>query len=240
MIVLIYVLSILYILAYFIHKFLKVWLSSSIELNRRINKRIIYKTVLKALDIILQNTLLLQIAVVIFVVISCFLVFIYIYYRFLLVPISKVWPIGCELYKMLSFFPIANIPSCFIFDFLDNIIFSGKFASGIVVNIILESTVKASVPSSMYEQIKASILRDSKFSLEDICGDTEKQLEKAESKRNFELSHEDMIDLKKEVLIKQCTDSQMQNSLVNEDNNLTKGIKNKLFKSVCTATYSGL
>ena len=240
MIVLIYVLSILYILAYFIHKFLKVWLSSSRELNRRINKRIIYKTVLKALDIILQNTLFLQIAVVIFVVISCFLVFIYIYYRFLLVPISKVWPIGCELYKMLSFFPIANIKQLGIFDFLDNIIFSGKFASGIVVNIILESTVKASVPSSMYEKIKASILRDSKFSLEDICGDTEKQLEKAESKTKFELSHEDMIDLKKEALIKQCTNSQMQNSLVNEDNNLTTGIKNKLFKSVCTATYSGL
>jgi hypothetical protein len=141
---------------------------------------------------------------------------------------------------MLSFFPIENIKQLGIFDFFDNIIFSGKFASGIVVNIILESTVKASVPSSMYEQIKASILRDSKFSLEDICGDTEKQLEKAESKRKFELSHEDMIDLKKEALIKQCTDSQIQNSLVNEDNNLTKGIKNKLFKSVCTATYSGL
>ena len=141
---------------------------------------------------------------------------------------------------MLSFFPIANIKQLGIFDFFDNIIFSGKFASGIVVNIILESTVKASVPSSMYEKIKASILRDSKFSLEDICGDTEKQLEKAESKTKFELSHEDMIDLKKEALIKQCTNSQMQNSLVNEDNNLTTGIKNKLFKSVCTATYSGL
>ena len=49
-----------------------------------------------------------------------------------------------------------------------------------------------------------------------------------------------MIDLKKEALIKQCTNSQMQNSLVNEDNNLTTCIKNKLFKSVCTATYSGL
>ena len=45
MIVLIYVLSILYILVYFIHKFLKVWLSNSIELNRRINNRIIYKTI---------------------------------------------------------------------------------------------------------------------------------------------------------------------------------------------------
>ena len=49
-----------------------------------------------------------------------------------------------------------------------------------------------------------------------------------------------MINLKKEALIKQCTDSQMENSLVNQDNNLTKNIKNKLFKSVCTATYSGL
>ena len=104
MIVLIYVLSILYILLYFIHKFLKIWLSNSIELNKIINQRIIYKTVLKFLDIIFQNILLLQIAVIIFVVITCFIVFIYIYYRFILVPISKVWPIGCELYKMLSFF----------------------------------------------------------------------------------------------------------------------------------------
>ena len=93
MIVTIYVLSILYILAYFIHKFLKVWLSTSIELNRRIQERIIYKTVLKILDIILQNVNFLIASVIIFVSITCFIIFIYIYYRFLLVPISKIWTI---------------------------------------------------------------------------------------------------------------------------------------------------
>ena len=55
MIVTIYILSILYILAFFIHKFLKVWLSTSIELNRRIRERIVYRTVLKILYIIKET-----------------------------------------------------------------------------------------------------------------------------------------------------------------------------------------
>ena len=228
MIVTIYILSILYILAFFIHKFLKVWLSTSIELNRRIRERIVYRTVLKILDIILQNVYILILAVIIFVSITCFIIFIYIYYRFLLVPISKIWPIGCELYKAFSFYPIGNLKQLGIFDFFDKLIFSGKIVSGIVVNIILESTVKYSVPKDMYEQIKASILKDAKFSLEDICGDTKKKLEQNEntiSRKQYGLSHEQMTELKRDALIKQCTNSQMQNYLADEDTNFTTGIK---------------
>jgi hypothetical protein len=245
MIVTIYILSILYILAFFIHKFLKVWLSTSIELNRRIKERIIYRTILKILDIILQNVYLLIVATIIFVSITCFIIFIYIYYRFLLVPISKIWLIGCKLYNAFSFYPIGNLKQLGIFDFFDKLIFSGKFVSGIVINIILESTIKYSVTEEMYNKIKESILKDSKFSLEDICGDTKKQLEENDSKNNisrtqYGLSHEQMTELKREALIKQCTNTQMQNYLVDEDNNFTTGIKNKLFKNVCKATYSNL
>jgi hypothetical protein len=245
MIVTIYILSILYILAFFIHKFLKAWLSTSIELNRRIRERIIYKTVLKILDIILQNVYVLIASVIIFVSITCFIIFIYIYYRFLLVPISKIWPIGCDLYKAFSFYPIGNLKQLGIFNFFDKLIFSGKVVSGIVVNIILESTVKYSVPKDMYEQIKASILKDAKFSLEDICGDTKKKLEQNDNENNisrkrYGLSHEQMTELKRDALIKQCTNTQMQNYLADEDTNFTTGIKNKLFKNICTATYSSL
>ena len=117
--------------------------------------------------------------------------------------------------------------------------------SGIVVNIILESTVKYSVPKDMYEKIKASILKDAKFSLEDICGDTKKKLEQNDNENNisrkqYGLSHEQMTELKRDALIKQCTNAQMQNYLADEDTNFTTGIKNKLFKNVCTATYSSL
>ena len=243
MIVLIYVLSILYIFAFFIHKFLKVWLSTSIELNRRIRERIIYMMVLKVLDVILQNIYVLITAVIIFITISCFIVFIYVYYRFLLVPMSKIWPIGCELYKAFSFYPIIELKQVGVFDFLDKIIFSGKFVSGIVVNIILESTIKYSVNKEMYQEIKKSILKDANFSFEDVCGDTKKELEendKSMSMNRNGLSHKEMIDLSREALIKHCTNTQMQNYVSNEDSNFTKGIKNKLFKSVCTATYSGL
>jgi hypothetical protein len=245
MIVTIYILSILYILAFFIHKFLKAWLSTSIELNRRIKERIIYKAVLRILDTILQNVYILIASVIIFVSITCFIIFIYIYYRFLLVPISKIWPIGCDLYKAFSFYPIGNLKQLGIFDFFDKLIFSGKVVSGIVVNIILESTVKYSVPKDMYEKIKASVLKDAKFSLEDICGDTKKKLEQNDNENNisrkqYNLTHEQMTELKREALIKQCTNAQMQNYLVDEDTNFTTGIKNKLFKNVCTATYSSL
>jgi hypothetical protein len=243
MIVLIYVLSILYILAYFIHKFLKVWLASATELNRRIKERIVYGIVLKVLDTILQNTYALIAAVIIFIAISCFLVFIYIYYRFLLVPISKIWPIGCELYKAFSFYPIKELKQVGVFDFLDKIIFSGKFVSGIVVNIILESTIKYSVNKEMYQQIKDSILKDANFSFEDVCGDTKKELEendKTMSMNRNGLSHKEIIELTREALIKQCTNTQQKNYVSNEDSNFTKGIQNKLFKNVCTATYSGL
>ena len=132
-----------------------------------------------------------------------------------------------------------------IFAFFDKLIFSGKFVSGIAVNIILESTVKYSVPKDMYEKIKTSILKDARFSLEDICGDTEKKLEQNDNENNisrkrYNLTHEQMTELKRDALIKQCTNAQMQNYLVNEDTNFTTGIKNKLFKNVCTAAYSSL
>ena len=158
---------------------------------------------------------------------------------------SKIWPIGCELYKAFSFYPIGNLKQLGIFDFFDKLIFSGKFVSGIVVNIILESTVKYSVPKDMYAKIKASILKDANFSLEDICGDTKKKLEQNDNENNisrkqYNLTHEQMTELKRDALIKQCTNAQMQNYLVNEDSNFTTGIKNKLFKNVCTATYSSL
>jgi len=245
MIVTIYILSILYILAFLFHKFLKTWLSTSLELNRRIRERVIYSAFLKILDIILQNIYVLIVSVIIFVSITCFIIFIYIYYRFLLVPMSKIWPIGCELYKAFSFYPIGNLKQLGIFDFFDKLIFSGKFVSGIVVNIILESTVKYSVPKDMYAKIKASILKDANFSLEDICGDTKKKLEENDNENNisrkqYNLTHEQMTELKRNALIKQCTNAQMQNYLVNEDSNFTTGIKNKLFKNVCTAAYSSL
>lgn len=243
MIVLIYVLSILYILAFFIHKFLKAWLSTSIELNRRIRERIVYNMMLKVLDTIFQNVNILIVAVIIFISITCFIIFVYIYYRFLLIPISKIWPIGCDLYKTFSFFPIAHLKQIGIFSFLDKLIFSGKIVSGIVVNIILESTIKYSVSKEMYNKIRNSILDDSKFSIEDICGDTEKKLKENDnqntiSKKDYNLTHEQMTELKREALIKQCVNTQMENYKVNEDNNFTNGIKNKLFKNVCTATYT--
>tara|TARA_B110000261_G_scaffold154720_1_gene186690 strand:+ start:378 stop:1109 length:732 start_codon:yes stop_codon:yes gene_type:complete len=243
MIVLIYTLCILYILAFFIHKALKIWLSTAIELNKRIRKRIVLWTVLKILDIILQNIYILIGAVIIVIGISCFLVFIYIYYRFLLIPISKLWPIGCALYKAFSFFPITELKKIGIFDFLDKILFKNKYESGIVTNIILDATIKNSVSKEMYQQIKDSIIKDSSFSIESICGDTKKLLEQNDqfiSQTQKGLSHADMIDLKREALIKQCTNSKMQNYVSNEDSNFTKGIQNKLFKNVCTATYSSL
>ena len=97
----------------------------------------------------------------------------------------------------------------------------------------------------MYEKIKTSILKDARFSLEDICGDTKKKLEQNDNENNisrkrYNLTHEQMTELKRDALIKQCTNAQMQNYLVNEDTNFTTGIKNKLFKNVCTATYSSL
>tara|TARA_B110000114_G_scaffold159552_1_gene175577 strand:- start:2071 stop:2544 length:474 start_codon:yes stop_codon:yes gene_type:complete len=156
---------------------------------------------------------------------------------------SKIWPIGCELYKAFSFYPIKELKQVGVFDFLDKIIFSGKFVSGIVVNIILESTIKYSVNKEMYQEIKKSILKDANFSFEDVCGDTKKELEendKSMSMNRNGLSHKEMIDLSREALIKHCTNTQMQNYVSNEDSNFTKGIKNKLFKNVCTATYSGL
>lgn len=243
MIVLIYVLSILYIFAYFIHKFLKIWLSTAKELNRRIKERIVYQIVLKVLDTILQNTYALIGAVIIFITISCFLVFVYIYYRFLLVPMAKIWPIGCELYKVFSFYPIKELKQVGVFDFLDKIIFSGKFVSGIVVNIVLESTIKYSVNKEMYQKIKDSILKDASFTFEDVCGDTKKQLEENDNSMSMNrngLSHKEIIELTKETLIKQCTNTQQQNYLSSDESDFTKGIKNKLFKNVCTATYSGL
>lgn len=238
MIVLIYILSILYILAFFIHKFLKTWLSTSIELNRRIRERIIYNMVFKVLDVIFQNVYILIVAVIIFISITCFIIFIYIYYRFLLIPISKLWPIGCELYKTFSFFPIGQLKQIGIFNFLDKLIFSGKIVSDIVINIILESTIKYSVSKEMYNKIKNSISKDSKFSIEDICGDTEKKLKINDTKKTYNLTNEQMTELKREALIKQCVNTQMENYKVDEDNNFTNGIKNKLFKNVCTATYT--
>ena len=244
MIVVIYVLSIIYIIAFFLHKILKLLFISSIEFQRRIRERIIYRTVLMYIDMILQNVLFLILAVVIFISITCFLIFIYIYYRFLLVPISKVWPIGCEVYKMLLFFPITDIKKAGIFDFFDKIVFKGKFMSGIVVNIILESTVKHSVTPEIYKKIKDSVAKNSKFSIEDVCGDTKsKSTIKSLNKNNkhfkkYGLSYEDMVDLKKQALIKQCTNSKMDNYLSNEDNNFTTNIKNKLLKNVCAAQYA--
>jgi hypothetical protein len=78
MIVLIYVLSILYILGYFIHKLLKILLSYATQINHNIKERIIYMTLLNILDLIFQNTYFLLIAVCIFLTISIVLVFIYI------------------------------------------------------------------------------------------------------------------------------------------------------------------
>jgi hypothetical protein len=242
MIVLIYVLSILYILGYFIHKLLKILLSYATQINHNIKERIIYMTLLNILDLIFQNTYFLLIAVCIFLTISIVLVFIYIYYRFLLVPVSKIILIGCKLFNTFSFFPITELKRIGVFYFLDKLIFSDKIVSDIVINIILESTVKSAVSDAMYKEIKDSIIKDSSFSLEDICGDTKKKLKENEesiSKPQHELSHEDMIKLKREALIKQCTNTQMQNYLSNEDTNFTTGIKNKFFKNVCTATYSG-
>ena len=243
MIILIYVLSIIYIIAFFLHKFLKVLLMPSLELHRRIRERIVYRMVLTYLDMILQNTTILIGAVIIFVSITTFLIYVYIYYRFLLVPISKVWPIGCAVYKMLLFFPLKDIKQVGIFDFFDKIIFSGKFMSGIAVNIILESTVKHSVSPEIYKKIKDAVLKDSKFSVEDVCGDTKK--DKFTSNNNnqhkskkYGLSQQDMIELKQQALIKQCTNAQMQNHLSNQDTNLTTNIKNKFFKNVCTLQYA--
>ena len=245
MIVIIYVLSIIYIIVYFLHKLLKVLFIPSLELKRRVNERIVYKLVLNFLDMILQNVYILILAVIIFVSITCFLIFVYIYYRFLLVPISKIWPIGCTVYKMLLFFPMKDIKNLGIFDFFDKIIFSGKFMSGIAVNIILESTVKNSVSPEMYREIKDAILRDSKFSVKDVCGDTKKSKFTSNNISNpnpkFKqqgMSYEDMVELKKQSLIAQCTNSQMDNYLSNKDNNFNTNIKNKLLKNVCATQYA--
>ena len=243
MIILIYVLSIIYIIAFFLHKFLKVLLMPSLELHRRIRERIVYRMVLMYLDMILQNVYILGAAIIIFVAITSFLIYVYIYYRFLLVPISKVWPIGCEVYKMLLFFPLKEIKQVGIFDFFDKIIFSGKFMSGIAVNIVLESTVKHSVSPEIYKKIKDTILKDSKFSVEDVCGDTKKDkfTSNNTNQNNFKkygLSHEDMIELKQQALIKQCTNTQMQNYLSNQDTNFTTNMKNKFLKNVCALQYA--
>lgn len=244
MIVIIYVLSIIYIIAYFLHKILKVLFISSLELKRRVNERIIYRTILTFLDMILQNVYILIAAVIIFVAITCFLIFVYIYYRFLLVPISKIWPIGCTVYKMLLFFPMKEIKQVGIFDFFDKIVFSGKYMSGIVVNIILESTVKHSVSPEMYKEIKDAVLKDSKFSIKDVCGDTKKSKFTTQNTSNnpkfrkYGLSYEEMVELKKQALIEQCTNAQMDNYLSNKDTNFTTNIKNKLLKNVCATQYA--
>ena len=240
MIIFIYALSIAYIIAYFLHKILKALFITSLELKRRANERMIYKVVLTVLDLILQNTYILIAAIIIFISITNFLIFVYIYYRFLLVPISKVWPFGCEVYKMLLFFPISDIKKVGIFDFFDKIIFSGKFMSGIVINIILESTVKYSVSPEIYKQIKDAILRDSKFSIKDICGDTKQSKFKSKKPtlKKYGLSYEDMVELKQQALIKQCTNTQMDNYLSNSDTNFTATIKNRFLKNVCATQYA--
>tara|TARA_X000000368_G_C22918412_1_gene661900 strand:+ start:195 stop:941 length:747 start_codon:yes stop_codon:yes gene_type:complete len=245
MIILIYVLSIIYIIAYFLHKIFRALFIPSLELKRRVRERVVYNAVLTALDMILQNVYILIGAIIIFVSITNFLIFVYIYYRFLLIPISKIWPFGCEVYKMLLFFPISDIKKIGIFDFFDKIIFSGKFMSGIAVNIILESTVKYSVSPEIYKQIKDAILKDAKFSIKDICGDTKESKSSKSSKsskqptfKKYGLTYEDMVELKQQALIKQCTNTQMNNYLSNTDTNFTSKIKNKLLKNVCATQYA--
>ena len=153
MIITIYVLSILYIIMFFLYKFLKILFIPARELRRRVNSRIVYWFILTILDWIFQNIYILIAAIIIFITITCFLIFIYIYYRFILIPISKIWPIGCEIYKILAFFPIAEVKTMGIFSFLDKLIFNSNFKSGIAVNIILESTIKHSVPRDTYNKI---------------------------------------------------------------------------------------
>ena len=243
MIITIYVLSILYIIIFFLYKFLKILFIPAKELKRRINSRVIYWFILTILDWIFQNIYILIAAIIIFITITCFLIFIYIYYRFILVPISKIWPIGCEIYKILAFFPIAEVKTMGIFSFLDKLIFNSNFKSGIAINIILESTIKHSVPRDTYNKIKDVILKDSKFSIEEVCGDLSKKLENKEqmyNNTNLNLSEQDIIELKKDALIKHCVNTQIQNNVYTNNPDVMSKITNKLYKNACTAKFSDL
>ena len=129
-----------------------------------------------------------------------------------------------------------------IFSFLDKLIFNSNFKSGIAVNIILESTIKHSVPRDTYNKIKDAILKDSRFSIEEVCGDLSKKLENKEQmyNTNLNLSEQDIIELKKDALIKHCVNTQIQNNIYTNNPDVMSKITNKLYKNACTAKFSDL
>ena len=71
--------------------------------------------------------------------------------------------------------------------------------------------------TSMFQSIKDALAKN----------DNENNI----SRKRYNLTHEQMTELKRDALIKQCTNAQMQNYLVNEDTNFTTGIKNKASNS---------
>ena len=69
MIITIYVLSILYIIMFFLYKFLKILFIPARELRRRVNSRIVYWFILTILDWIFQNIYILIAAIIIFIIV---------------------------------------------------------------------------------------------------------------------------------------------------------------------------
>lgn len=242
----IYIIAIVYILLFFIHKFFKFILSNSQKLTDRYQKRLIIRKFLQALDFIFNNILLLIISIVTIISISFFIIIIYIYYKFLLVPISKVALIGCEIYKIFAFFPIIEIKSTGIFTFLDKLFFKNKLVADALIKLILETTIKHNVSDEMFKNIEESIYKDkdTPFIINDICGDIKEKQNPNEHKRKYNerkpniIKETDKINYKQQELINQCVITETANNPLNPNFNYTGIIKNKLLYNVCSSRYT--
>ena len=71
----------------------------------------------------------------------------------------------------------------------------------------------------------------------------QKKLENKEqmyNNRNLNLSEQDIIELKKDALIKHCVNTQIQNNVYTNNPDVMSKITNKLYKNACTAKFSDL
>lgn len=244
-IIIIYASAILYILLFFIHKILTFVFSLSRQLRERYYKRAVYRWLIYALDLIF-NIYFLITAFIIITVITTFIIIIYIYYKFLLIPISKVWPIGCEMYKIFAFFPITDIKLTGIFQFLDFFIFKSKILSDILIKLILEHTIKHNISHEMFKNIEKSIYKDlnTELTFNDICGDTRNNRRSTNTNHNVQTENvqkeTNNIDSKQKDIIKQCVYTLTPNNTLYTKNNYINNMKNKLLYNICASKSTNL